>query len=743
MTIIDLHVGGMSCTACAANIEKALKSLDGVESSTVNFATGTVVISFDDARTDREAIIRTIEKSGYAVISGSQEEVDRVNERESRRMRNSLIISAVFAIPLTVLAFGHMFGVSMPLYGNPTVFSILQMTLCLPVMFAGRNYFIKGLPALIRRNPNMDTLVALGTGIAFAYSVYCTLMVISGDDSYMMSISYDSAAMIITLVTVGKYLESRSKIKTNDAVRGLLDLTPKNASVVRDGEEIIVPTEELAVNDVVIVRPGEKIPVDGIIADGVSYVNESMLTGESAPIVKKSGDRVFNGTVNGTGSFQILADRVGKDTALFQIIEMVKTAQNTKAPVARMADRVASVFVPVVIAIALTAGIGWYISGQTVPFSLSVLISVLVISCPCALGLATPLAIVVGTGKAAQYGILFKSASALERSADIDIVIFDKTGTITAGNPDVSDVITSMDAHEFLRFVAAAEVDSEHPLGSAIVMHSKKEGVSIPEHGSFESYTGSGIICDVDGKTVAVGNGALMERIGADTTQFQDDVDRLSSEEKTYVYVAIDGTVEGLIAIKDPIRESSTPAIRMLNRMSIDTVMVTGDTEATARAIASEAGMSDVRFGVLPQGKIDIVKKYQIDQKNVAMTGDGINDAPALAQANVGIAVGTGTDIAIDSADVVLMNDDLRSVPAVLEIGKATMKNVKQNLFLAFCYNIVFIPIAAGLPYLFGVSEIAGMPMFAAAAMSLSSISVVINALRLGKFKPQAFKEAI
>lgn len=738
LDVLTLRVGGMSCAACAGNIEKALRSLDGVESGTANFGTGTVTVSFDGTRTDRDSIMRAIEKSGYSVILGGQEEADAASREESARMRNSLFVSVAFTIPLSIMAMGHMLGIPVPFHDDPAIFSIVQLILCIPVMIAGRGFFIRGLPALMRRDPNMDTLIALGTGTAFLYSIYCTALTVSGDASYVMSLAFDSAAMIIVLVTVGKYLESGSRIKTNDAVRGLFDLSPKEAVVIRNGEEIRIPAEDLTVGDTVIVKPGERIPADGRIIEGRSHIDESMLTGESIPVGRETGDTVFNGTVNGTGSFRMSAEKVGRDTALFQIIDMVRSAQGTKAPVARMADRVASVFVPVVIAVAVASCLGWYLSGHPVSFSLTVMISVLVISCPCALGLATPLAIVVGTGKAAQHGILFKSAAALEVSGGIDVVIFDKTGTITEGHPDVSDAITGMDPDEFLRFAAAAEKDSEHPLGDAVIRYAEDRGIPIPAHSGFASRTGKGVVCTVDGRTVAAGNAILMEEIGADASAFTEDVRRLSSEGKTYMFIAIDGTVEGIIAIRDPIKESSRPAIGMLNGMSVDTIMVTGDTEGTARSIASEAGVPDVRFGILPQGKSDIVRGFQTEGRTVAMTGDGINDAPALTQADLGIAVGTGTDIAIDSADVILMSKDLRSVPAALRIGRATMRNVKQNLFLAFCYNVVFIPVAAGLPYLLGMPEIPGMPMLAVAAMSLSSISVVVNALRLGRFDPDA-----
>ncbi|MCK9323143.1 MAG: heavy metal translocating P-type ATPase [Candidatus Methanomethylophilaceae archaeon] len=736
---VTLRIGGMSCAACASTIEKSLSSAKGVKTGTANFGNNTANIIFDETVTNLEQIIKIIEKAGYTVIRGDAEEADR---KTALSMKINVIISAIFTIPLSVYAMGHMIGLDVPFHNDLFVFTLIQLLLCIPVMIAGRGFYIRGIPALINLRPNMDTLVALGTGTAFIYSLYCFSMVIQGEGSYAMSVAFDSAAMIITLVGLGKYLESRSKVKTNNAVRGLLDLTPTEATVIRNEKEIKIPTDELIIGDIVIIKPGEKIPADGIVTDGESYVNESMLTGESIPAHRKLRDTVYNGTVNGTGSFRISVEKTGKDTVLFQIIKMIETAQGTKAPVARIADRVAGVFVPIVILIAITSCLIWFFTGSSVSFSLTILISVLVISCPCALGLATPLAIIVGTGKGAQYGILFKTASALERSGKIDVMILDKTGTITEGHPSVSDVITSMEKDEFLSYAASAESDSEHPIGIAIVEYAKNSDIAIPAHTSFESHTGSGITCSVNGKKIAVGNLEMMSSLNI-SPRYSEETNKLSSEGKTYVYISVDNVIAGLIAVKDQIRPSSKNAVNILKNMNIETVMVTGDTEGTANAIAHEAGISNVHFGVLPQGKTDIIKEFQIKQKDVAMTGDGINDAPALTQANLGIAVGTGTDIAISSADVVLMNNDVRSIPATIQIGKATLKNVKENLFLAFCYNAVCIPIAAGLPYLFGISEITEMPMLAAAAMSLSSISVVSNALRLRKFKPDALKTLI
>ncbi len=735
---VTLKTDGMTCAACSAAIERSLDRLDGVIEANANFSNNVVSVTYDPEKIKREDIARAIKKAGYDVL---EDDPDVLAERErlnAIKIKRELIISIIFTIPLSILAMGPMVGLNVPFHDEPKIYAIVQLLLCIPVLIAGRRFYTKGYPALIARTPTMDTLIALGTTAAVVYSLYATVQIFAGDGHATHSLVYDSAAMIITLVSVGKYIESRSKVKTNDAVRGLLDLAPPTANVIRDGKEVTIPADELIVGDIIIIRPGERIPADGKIIEGNSSVDESMLTGESMPISKSVGDLIHSGTMNTTGSLRMEAEKTGKDTVLFQIVRMIQDAQGTKAPVARIADKVAAVFVPVVILIAVAACLLWLLAGRGVEFSVIVLISVLVISCPCALGLATPLAITVGTGKAAEHGILFKNASSLERSGNITSVILDKTGTITEGKPKVTDIISDMDQDELIRLTASAELNSQHPLGKAIVSFAEERNLTIPQPTDFMSETGGGVRCTVDGKNVVVGNEKLLRTEGI---QDLGNASELSSEGKTVVFVSIDGNFAGAIAISDPLRPSAVQAVESLKQMGIRPIMVTGDAEGTALAIAKAAGIEEVHAKALPEDKLNIIKDLQVKGENVAMAGDGINDAPALTQADIGLAIGSGTDIAIGAADVVLMNDDVRSIPATMEIGKATLKNVKQNLFLAFCYNAVCIPLAAGIPYLFGLSMIPEMPMLAAAAMSLSSISVVTNALRLRGFKPQSIRE--
>lgn len=733
---VNIKTDGMTCAACSSAIEKAVGRLDGVDEVNANFSNNVVSVLFDPSKVGKDNIADAIKKAGYDVL---EDDPDALAERERAnaiRTKRELIISIIFTIPLSILAMGPMFGLDIPLSDEPKIYSIIQLALCIPVLIAGRRFYTRGYPALIARTPTMDTLIALGTTAAVIYSLYATVQIFSGEAHSAHSLVYDSAAMIITLVSVGKYVESRSKVKTNDAVRGLLDLAPPTANVIRDGKEMTISADEVRIGEVIIIRPGERIPADGPIIEGSSSVDESMLTGESMPITRNIGDEIHSGTMNINGSLKMTACKVGKDTALFQIVRMIQDAQGTKAPVARIADKVASIFVPTVMVIAVAACLIWLLSGKDIEFSVLVLISVLVIACPCALGLATPLAITVGTGKAAEYGILFKNASALERSGNMTSVILDKTGTITEGRPSVTDIVSKIPEDELMMYAASAEIRSEHPLGKAIVSYAENKALEVVEPTDFTSEAGGGVRCTVNGKSIAVGN---TDFIGSES----DDPDRISkmhTDGKTVVFVSIDGKFAGAIAISDPIRDSTIAGVASLKGMNIRPIMVTGDSEGTAMAIAAVAGIDEVHAKALPEDKLNIIKQLQIKGENVAMVGDGINDAPALTQSDLGMAIGSGTDIAIGAADVVLMNDDVRSIPVTMEVGKATLKNVRQNLFLAFCYNAVCIPIAAGLPYLLGVQMIPEMPMLAAAAMSLSSISVVANALRLRRFKPKSVK---
>ncbi|MDR1954889.1 MAG: heavy metal translocating P-type ATPase [Candidatus Methanoplasma sp.] len=733
---INLRTDGMTCAACSAAIEKALGRLDGVEEANANFSNNVVSVLYDRDKIGKEQIAAAIKKAGYDVL---EDDPDVLAERErsnAERMREDLMISIIFAVPLSILAMGPMFGLNIPLSDRPEIYSVIQLVLCIPVLIAGRRFYTKGYPALFSGTPTMDTLIALGTTAAVVYSLYATMQIFSGDPHALHSLAYDSAAVIIALVSVGKYIESRSKVKTNDAVKGLLDLAPPTANVIRDGKETTVPAGGLLAGDMIIIRPGERIPADGSILEGVSSIDESMLTGESMPVTRGAGDSIYSGTRNMNGSLKMTAEKVGRETALFKIVRMIQDAQGTKAPVARVADKVAAVFVPVVIAVAAAACLIWLVSGKDIEFSVLVLISVLVIACPCALGLATPLAITVGTGKAAEHGILFKNAAALERSGSITTVILDKTGTITEGRPSVTDILSNIPEAEVIRFAASAEIRSEHPLAKAIVSYADENKIAVPEPSDFISEPGGGVRCKVKGREVAVGS-ADFTGVSAENEK----VSEMQADGKTAVFVSIDGEYAGTIAISDRIRKHASSGVSSINELNVKAVMVTGDSEGTAKAIAGTAGIREVHARALPEDKVNVIKELQVKGENVAMVGDGINDAPALTQADIGIAIGSGTDIAIGAADVVVTNDDVRSVPAVIEVGRATLRNVKQNLFLAFCYNAVCIPIAAGLPYLFGMNMVSEMPMIAAAAMSLSSVSVVTNALRLRRFKPMSMKD--
>lgn len=721
------RIGGMSCAACSGRIERAIGSIDGVSTVTANYGNNTATVTYDDSKVTEQLVKKAVDAAGYTLISDDREEAERQELQALRIQKRDLIIALVFVVPLSIIAMGPMFGLEMP-WDTKTDCAI-QIVLFLPIMYSGRRFYRKGYPALLTKSPTMDSLVALSTTASLLMGIYYTIQAFSSNDIH--SLSFDSAGMIIALVSVGKYIEARSKHNTNDSLRKLLSLAPEKATLIVDGKEYEVESSSLLVGDIVLVRPGESIPADGTVIEGSSSVNESMLTGESVPVLKTVDSIVYGATVNGSGSLKVRIEKTGDETVLFQISRMMEMAQGTKAPVAHVADRVSAVFVPAVILVAVASFLAWFIAGRDLEFSLTIAISVLVISCPCALGLATPLAIVVGTGNGSKHGILFKTASSLEATANVDTVILDKTGTITQGHPTVTKIVTGLDERRFISVVASAESDSEHPLSRAIVDYAKENGIPLLEHSEFESITGQGIRCMVEGNTILVGNNTLMKENG------------IESVYDSGIIVAIDGVQAGYIEVTDPIRTESPAAVKSLKDMGISVKMVTGDRRDTAERIASEAGIDDVIAETKPSDKLDTVKRLQVQQKHVAMTGDGINDAPALTQSDVGLAVGSGTDIAIESADVVLMNDDLRSVPAALEIGRATLKNIKQNLFFALVYNAVCIPIAAGLPVVFGYEDLVMMmPMIAAAAMSCSSISVVTNALRMRGFKPRSLAES-
>ena len=744
-------IEGMSCASCAQTIEKAVNQLSGVQQAIVNLATEKLVVSYDDHQVTSAEIIKAVTDAGYQateeVAAGATADQDREKKQKHiAEMWQRFWISAVFTVPLLYIAMGHMVGLPLPDFLNPmthaTTFAMVQLILTLPVLYVGREFFTVGFKALFKGHPNMFSLVALGTSAAFVYSLYGTVMIFLGDTSFTMALYYESAGVILTLITLGKYFEAVSKGKTSDAIKKLMGLAPKTAHILHDGAEIEVPVDAVQLDDIVIVRPGDKIPVDGVIVSGSSSVDEAMLTGESLPVEKKVGDAVIGASINKNGSFQFKATKVGKETALAQIIQLVEDAQGSKAPIAQLADKISGVFVPIVIGLAVLSGLAWFFLGQeSWIFALTITISVLVIACPCALGLATPTAIMVGTGKGAENGVLIKSGDALETNHKIQTIVFDKTGTITEGKPVVTDILvadSALSEAELLTLAASAEQGSEHPLGEAIVGAAKERQLPLAEGSDFSAIPGHGIRVTINERVLLLGNIKLMKEEAIELSTFVQQADRLAEEGKTPMFVAKDGSFAGIIAVADTVKDSSQTAIARLHKMGIEAVMITGDNKRTAEAIAKQVGIDRVLSEVLPEDKALEVKKIQAEGKKVAMVGDGINDAPALAQADVGIAIGSGTDVAMESADIVLMRSDLMDVPTAVELSKATIKNIKENLFWAFAYNTLGIPVAMGVLHLFGGPLLS--PMIAAAAMSFSSVSVLLNALRLKGFKPSTVK---
>lgn len=738
-------IEGMSCASCAMTIENAVSKIPGVDKASVNLATEIMTVEANDSVTP-EAIAKVVDGVGYSARprgKSVEEELEEKNEKKEahlREMKRNLIVSAIFTVPLLFIAMADMVGIPMPAFlspmQSPVSYALIQLALVLPIVWIGRRFFVDGFKALSKGHPNMDSLVALGTSAAFLYSLYGTYHVLEGHAHFAMNLYYESAGVILTLITLGKYFEDVSKGKTSMAIQTLVGLAPKMATVLRDGQEVEVPVEEVQVGDLIRVKPGEKVPVDGVVTEGNSTVDESMLTGESIPVSKAVGDEVIGASLNKTGSFILKATKIGKDTALSQIIQLVEQAQGSKAPIAKLADKVSGVFVPIVIVLALVSGLAWYFLGQeSWVFALTITISVLVIACPCALGLATPTAIMVGTGKGAENGILLKSGEALEEANHVNMVVFDKTGTITNGTPVVTDVVTAdnADADALVRLAASLEVASEHPLGEAIVAKAKEQGATFDEVTNFEAIPGFGIKGHVGETLVFLGNEKWMRENGLANVEMNDKANHFAEQGKTPLYIGYNDAVQGLIVVADTVKESSARAIQTLHEMGIQVAMMTGDHERTAQAIAAEVGIDRVFSEVLPQDKANYVSKLQEEGYIVAMVGDGINDAPALAQAQVGIAIGTGTDVAIESADAVLMKSDLMDVPAMLKLSRATIRNIKENLFWAFAYNVIGIPFAMGVLHLFGGPLL--NPMIAGAAMSFSSVSVVLNALRLKRWK--------
>ena len=754
-------VTGMSCAACSARVEKAVSKVDGVTSCSVSLLTNSMGV--EGSATDAQ-IVEAVEQAGYGAspkVTATESENDKANnsleqlkaaqdalvDRETPKLRNRLISSLIFLVVLMYFSMGHMmWGWPLPEFfnGNHVAMGLLQLLLTVAVMVINQKFFISGFKGLIHGAPNMDTLVALGSAASFGYSVYAlfamTAAQVKGDMdavmSYMHEFYFESAAMILALITVGKMLEAHSKGKTTDALKSLMQLAPKTATVVRDGVEQEISVDAVKKGDIFVVRPGENIPVDGEIIDGTTAVNESALTGESIPVDKQPKDAVSAATVNQSGFIKCRATRVGEDTTLSQIIQMVSDAAATKAPIAKIADRVSGVFVPAVITIAIITIIAWLIAGETVGFALARGISVLVISCPCALGLATPVAIMVGNGKGAKSGILFKTAASLEETGRTQIVALDKTGTITSGEPKVTDIVpdetffegTGNNAGKLLAIAASVEAKSEHPLAKAIMERAKTDEIAVAEVTDFSAVVGNGLTATLAGKMIKAGNLAFVSKFVKVSDDMRAKAVEFSKEGKTPLFFAADDRLCGIIAVADTIKEDSPEAVRQLKNMGIRVVMLTGDNEQTANAIGKQAGVDEVIAGVLPDGKEAVIRKLK-KQGRVAMVGDGINDAPALTRADMGIAIGAGSDVAIDAADVVLMKSRLIDVPAAVRLSRATLTNIHENLFWAFFYNVIGIPLAAGLWYpLLGWKL---NPMFGAAAMSLSSFCVVTNALRL------------
>jgi len=749
-------VTGMSCAACVANIEKTVGKLPAVKTVQVNLLSNSMVVDFDELHLTTDIIEKSVEMAGYhAHVRAGKTTVDTKQEiktdyvmEEQKEMRNRFLISIVFLIPLLYISMGHMLGLPYPevLHSIQYAFmyAFIQFWILMPIIYINRKYFTNGFKNLIKATPNMDSLIALGSSAAILYGIFALYKITNGlrtgnidmVDRFLNDLYFESAGTILTLITLGKFLEAKSKSRTTDAISRLMDLSPKTANVIRNKVEVEVPVEEVEIKDMVVIRPGQRVPVDGIVISGSSSVDESALTGESMPVFKEKGDTVLSATINKTGVFTIRATKIGNDTTLSQIIQLVEEASNSKAPISKLADKISSIFVPVVILIAIAATVAWKLSGYPFDFSLSIGIAVLVISCPCALGLATPVAIMVGTGKSAEFGILIKSAESLQMANKIDTVVLDKTGTLTEGKPRVTDIHLSKNIteKELLQIAASLEESSEHPLAEAIILKAKEQKIKIKPVEHFQAIAGQGIEGTIDDKKYIAGNFKLMSDRNVELQNFQALSDQLANEGKTPLFVAYETEMLGIIAVADVLKPSSKKAIELLKAMKLKVVMLTGDHAKTASYIQSQLGIDTVIADVLPHEKDKEIIRLQSEGKTVAMIGDGINDAPALTRANLGIAIGAGTDIAIESADVVLMRSDLMDAVTALQLSNSVMLNIKQNLFWAFFYNIIGIPLAAGVFYTMLDWKL--NPMFAAAAMSLSSVTVVLNALRLLRFKP-------
>lgn len=740
-------VTGMTCAACSAHVEKAVSRLSGVQSAPVNLMLGSMTVTYDEKAVTEGDIIAAVKAAGYGASPASQTDQGQLRRDQDaalRRRKKHLIWSVVFLVPLFYLSMGHMMGLPLPqvLHTHPLLLACLQLALVIPILILNRNYFTVGFSRLVKLSPNMDSLVAVGAAAGLVYSLIEMGLLAAGQVSGMPDLYFESAGMILTLVTVGKYLEERSRDKTTGAISALLALAPESAVVRRQGQELTIPTEEIVAGDTVIVRQGGRIPVDGVITDGHAAVDESAITGESLPVEKVPGDAVTSATVTSSGYLELRATRVGGDTTLSQIIRLMEEAASSKAPISRLADRISGIFVPAVMAISLTAALLWaFVGGMDVRFCLSIAIAVLVISCPCALGLATPVAIMVGTGQAAQQGILIKSAESLELLHKVQTVVLDKTGTVTMGQPRVTDILCApgVTEEELLCVAASAEKPSEHPLAHAIVEESQARHIPLCPVSGFRSVPGGGIQATLSGEAVLAGNAGYLAQNGVSLAAMEADAHRLAEDGKTPLFLAESGRLLGCVAVADVVKPDSAKAIAALRRMGRRVVLLTGDNQRTANVIARQIGVDQVIAQVLPQDKAKCVAQLQQQGQRVAMVGDGVNDAPALAQADVGLAIGAGTDIAIESADVVLMKSSLLDIPAAMDLSRAVLRNIKQNLFWAFFYNSIGIPVAAGV--LYPALHLTLNPMLAAAAMSLSSVCVVSNALRLRGWKPPVFPD--
>ena len=732
-------IKGMTCAACSSAVERVTRKMDGVAESNVNLTTGLMTITYDETKVTPELIIKKVDRAGFGAELYVEENKEEKKEDDVQKTKRRLICNIILAIPLLYICLGHMLPITLPLptfmdmHKAPLNFAFVQLILTTIILINGRKFYLVGFKSLFKGHPNMDSLVAIGTGSAFIYSLIMTIGIPSNPAS-AHNLYYESAAVVVTLVMLGKYMEGRSKNKTSEAIRKLMELAPDTAIVIRDGEQVEVPVEQVSIGEMILIKPGSRIPLDGVIIDGSTSVDESMLTGESIPVEKASGDEVIGGSVNYQGAVTVKVTHVGADTTLAKIVKMMEDAQGKKAPISKVADTVAGYFVPTVMGIAIVATIIWAILGQDITFVLTIFVSVLVIACPCALGLATPTAIMVGTGLGANHGILIKSGEALEISHKVNAVVLDKTGTITQGKPAVTKIISYEIAEEKLLQVAAScEQVSEHPLGDAIVNEAKSRGIELQEVTEFQSITGQGIQANIEGKTYYIGNKKLCVEQQIDYADYAEEATQLANKGQTPMFVGHGGKVIGIVAVADTLKETSAEAIQKIKGLGIEVYMLTGDNKLTADYIGKKVNVDHVIAEVLPNDKASVVENLQKEGKCVMMVGDGINDAPALVQADVGMAIGSGSDIAIDSGDVVLMKSDLHDVYKAIKLSKATIRNIKQNLFWAFFYNACGLPLAAGA--LYAINGMLLSPVIGGFAMSLSSVCVVSNALRLRRTK--------